>query len=72
MPLAKPQDDELHRAKRRWNNNLNYKIMYGKFQAHLQNELNEIKEAGLYKQERLIEGPQQAAIQVKGSEVLNF
>ncbi len=52
--------------------NLNYKIMYGKFQAHLQNELNEIKEAGLYKQERLIEGPQQAAIQVKGSEVLNF
>ena len=38
--------------------------MYGKFQAHLQNELKEIKEAGLYKAERLIEGPQQAAIQV--------
>ncbi|MGM9688242.1 MAG: glycine C-acetyltransferase, partial [Alloprevotella sp.] len=46
--------------------------MYGKFQEHLQNELNAIKEAGLYKQERLIEGPQQAAIQVKGQEVLNF
>ena len=46
--------------------------MYGKFQEHLQKELNEIKEAGLYKQERLIEGPQQAAIQVKGQEVLNF
>ena len=46
--------------------------MYGKFQEHLQKELNEIKEAGLYKQERLIEGPQQAAINVKGQEVLNF
>lgn len=46
--------------------------MYGKFQAHLQKELEDIKQAGLYKQERLIEGPQQAAIQVKGLEVLNF
>ena len=46
--------------------------MYGKFQEHLQKELSEIKEAGLYKQERLIEGPQQAAINVKGQEVLNF
>lgn len=46
--------------------------MYGKFQEHLQQELNNIKEAGLYKEERLIEGPQQAAIQVKGKEVLNF
>ncbi|MDY5087471.1 MAG: glycine C-acetyltransferase, partial [Alloprevotella sp.] len=46
--------------------------MYGKFQAHLQAELAGIKEAGLYKNERLIEGPQQAAIQVAGKEVLNF
>lgn len=46
--------------------------MYGKLQQHLQNELKEIKEAGLYKEERLIEGPQQAAIQVQGKEVLNF
>ena len=46
--------------------------MYGKFQQHLQAELAAIKEAGLYKNERLIEGPQQAAIQVKGQEVLNF
>lgn len=46
--------------------------MYGKFKEHLQNELNAIKEAGLYKNERLIEGPQQAAIQVAGKEVLNF
>lgn len=46
--------------------------MYGKFQEHLQQELKDIKEAGLYKSERLIEGPQQAAIQVNGQEVLNF
>ena len=46
--------------------------MYGKFQEHLQKELQEIKDAGLYKQERFIEGQQQAAIQVAGKEVLNF
>ena len=46
--------------------------MYGKFQEHLQQELKDIKDAGLYKEERLIEGPQQAAIQVKGKEVFNF
>ena len=46
--------------------------MYGNFQQHLQNELEEIKQAGLYKNERLIQGPQQAAIQVAGKEVLNF
>ncbi|MBQ2122773.1 MAG: glycine C-acetyltransferase [Bacteroidaceae bacterium] len=46
--------------------------MYGNFQKFLQDELQAIKEAGLYKNERLIEGPQQAAIQVAGKEVLNF
>lgn len=46
--------------------------MYGNFQQHLQNELEEIRQAGLYKNERLIQGPQQAAIQVAGKEVLNF
>lgn len=46
--------------------------MYGNFQEHLQAELKSIKDAGLYKNERLIEGPQQAAIQVAGKEVLNF
>ncbi len=34
--------------------------------------LAEIKEAGLYKEERLIQSAQQAAITVKGQEVLNF
>ena len=36
--------------------------MYGKMKQHLCDTLAEIKEAGLYKEERLIEGPQQAAI----------
>ena len=46
--------------------------MYGKMKEHLSNALAEIKEAGLYKEERIIESPQSAAIEVKGKEVLNF
>ena len=46
--------------------------MYGKMKEHLSNTLAEIKEAGLYKEERVIESPQSAAIEVKGKEVLNF
>ena len=46
--------------------------MYGKMKQHLSQTLAEIREAGLYKEERLIESPQKAAIQVKGKEVLNF
>ena len=46
--------------------------MYGKMKQHLSQTLAEIREAGLYKEERLIESPQRAAIQVKGQEVLNF
>jgi glycine C-acetyltransferase len=46
--------------------------MYGKMKNHLAQTLSEIREAGLYKEERLIESPQRAAIQVKGQEVLNF
>ena len=46
--------------------------MYGKMKQHLSQTLAEIREAGLYKEERLIESPQEAAIQVKGKEVLNF
>ena len=46
--------------------------MYGKMKEYLAQTLAEIKDAGLYKEERLIESPQQAAIQVKGQEVLNF
>lgn len=46
--------------------------MYGKMKDHLSKTIAEIKEAGLYKEERLIESAQQAAITVKGKEVLNF
>ncbi|MGP1350162.1 MAG: glycine C-acetyltransferase [Hoylesella marshii] len=46
--------------------------MYGKMKEHLSRTLAEIKEAGLYKEERIIESAQQAAIRVKGKEVLNF
>ena len=46
--------------------------MYGKLKQHLTNTLAEIKDAGLYKEERLISSPQQAAITVKNKEVLNF
>ena len=46
--------------------------MYGKMKQYLSQTLAEIREAGLYKEERLIESPQRAAIQVKGKEVLNF
>lgn len=46
--------------------------MYGKMKEHLSSALAEIKEAGLYKEERIIESPQSAAIEVKGKEVLNF
>ena len=46
--------------------------MYGKMKEYLSNSLAEITEAGLYKNERIIESPQSAAIEVKGKEVLNF
>ena len=46
--------------------------MYGKVKEHLATALENLKAAGLYKEERIIESPQQAAIQVNGKEVLNF
>jgi glycine C-acetyltransferase len=47
--------------------------MYGKYQEFLQNELDGIKEAGLFKQERIITSPQSAEITVAGGKkVLNF
>lgn len=48
-------------------------MRYQDFQKHLQSELEEIKNAGLFKEERIITTPQRAAIKVKtGEEVLNF
>lgn len=46
--------------------------MYGKIKNHLENELTAIREAGLFKSERIIESPQRAKIRVGGKEVLNF
>ena len=47
--------------------------MYGKMQQYLREELDAIREAGLYKEERIITSPQRAEISVStGQRVLNF
>jgi glycine C-acetyltransferase len=47
--------------------------MYGTLQADLQHQLQEIKDAGLYKKERVITSPQGAEINtLEASDVLNF
>lgn len=47
--------------------------MYGKIKEHLTKELKDIRQAGLYKKERIITSPQQAEIEVNhDKEVLNF
>ncbi|NDV46631.1 glycine C-acetyltransferase [Paludibacter sp. 221] len=47
--------------------------MYQEFKSHLQSQLDEIKEAGLYKNERIITSAQGAEIEVSGGKkVLNF
>ena len=47
--------------------------MYGKIKKHLQNELSQIREDGLYKEERVITSAQGAEITLQsGQKVLNF
>jgi glycine C-acetyltransferase len=47
--------------------------MYGKIKDHLEKELEEIKDNGLYKKERIITSPQGATIKIStGEEVINF
>jgi len=47
--------------------------MYGKIKEHLEKEIKEIKDDGLYKRERIITGPQDAVIKIStGQEVINF
>lgn len=46
--------------------------MYSNFKQHLQSTIDEIRDAGLYKSERVIDGPQDARIEVGGREVLNM
>lgn len=52
---------------------MNCVLMYSTYQKHLRDQLNEIKDAGLYKNERVIVSPQGAEIElVTGQKVLNF
>ena len=46
--------------------------MYGKIKQDLQNTLEELKQQGLYKTERIITSSQSAEIEVNGKNVLNF
>jgi glycine C-acetyltransferase len=46
--------------------------MYGEVQVRLQAELDAIRQAGLWKGERVLEGPQGARVSVAGRPVLNF
>ncbi|MCX2969864.1 MULTISPECIES: glycine C-acetyltransferase [Streptomyces] len=46
--------------------------MYDTFAADLRTQLQEIRDAGLYKSERVIASPQTAAIRVAEGEVVNF
>lgn len=46
--------------------------MFSQYKDILQNELQSIQEAGLYKRERIIETPQGADIEANGKEVINF
>lgn len=46
--------------------------MYGKIQENLQQQLQGIKDDGLYKNERVITTPQRVEIETNGQEVLNF
>ena len=46
--------------------------MYGKMKEHLSQTLAEIKEAGLYKEERLIESTQQACHHCKRKRSAEF
>ncbi len=47
--------------------------MYGSIKEHLENELEEIRNSGLFKEERIITSPQGPVIRIStGAEVLNF
>jgi glycine C-acetyltransferase len=46
--------------------------MYGKFQNHLQAELKNIEDSGLFKRERIITSEQGAVVKVNGKDVIVF
>lgn len=47
-------------------------MAYGKLKEHLQAELQQIQDNGLFKKERIITSPQGPEIEVNGAKVLNF
>jgi glycine C-acetyltransferase len=46
--------------------------MYGNFKQHLESQLREIEESGLFKRERIITTPQGAVVKVNGKDVIIF
>lgn len=46
--------------------------MYGNFKQHLESQLREIEESGLFKRERVITTPQGAVVKVNGKDVIIF
>ncbi|MCX8079751.1 MAG: glycine C-acetyltransferase [Bacteroidia bacterium] len=46
--------------------------MYGNFKNHLEQQLKEIEESGLFKRERVITTPQGAVVKVNGKDVIIF
>ncbi|MCC7308136.1 MAG: hypothetical protein IT173_11260 [Acidobacteria bacterium] len=46
--------------------------MYTNFKQYLESTINDIRDVGLYKSGRLIDGPEDARIDVDGRKVLNM
>ena len=58
---------------RKTNTYYNFQLMYDQFKPKLEQELQSIQEAGLFKRERIITSPQSAEITISGGQkVLNF
>jgi glycine C-acetyltransferase len=47
-------------------------MSYGEMKQYLQQELNQLKETGLFKEEKVIQSPQGARIQTDSGETINF
>jgi len=70
---GKKSHHKEHKGIHKGSQRLKNKIMYNNYQNHLEKIIEEIKEAGLYKDERIIVSPQGAEIELNtGQKVLNF
>ena len=58
----KKSNHKEHKGIHKGSQRLKNKIMYNNYQNHLKKIIEEIKEAGLYKNERIIVSPQGAEI----------